>query len=177
LVQRLEARFQEEMQRKQNEPETKVYGGNQLVMADVHQTEEDLNNDALWGYEPGTTTAWRMAKKARNAEYVAAIAGKTQEAIEKGYSVEDAWYGARGYAVPSQMALPSSSPARAQKVETDKQREAREAREARGGARAWNRYYKANAKYRNPSYQAGQQVGQGIGLDRQVSRNTRKSIA
>ena len=37
-----------------------AHGGQQLALVDVFQTEEDLNKDACYGCEPGTTTRKRL---------------------------------------------------------------------------------------------------------------------
>jgi hypothetical protein len=45
-----------------------IYTENALVLADVISTEEDLNDDHLWGWPPGTSARKRKEREARNAE-------------------------------------------------------------------------------------------------------------
>lgn len=45
-----------------------VYTENALVLSDVISTEEDLNDDHLWGWPPGTSARKRKERDARNEE-------------------------------------------------------------------------------------------------------------
>lgn len=66
-------------------------------LSDLYGNEEDLNNDFRRGYKPGTTAQKRREEEAEQLE----IKKKEEELIKNGTAVEDAWYLARGYDVPS----------------------------------------------------------------------------
>jgi hypothetical protein len=80
LVERLEQlrkeRLEEERRRAEEERAKQSHpgyagSGTALVLADLIHTEEDYNNDFLYGYEPGTHARWRAERAARDAVWKA----------------------------------------------------------------------------------------------------------
>lgn len=180
LCERLTDRFNREKMEKRDPI---VHGGNQLVMADVHATEADLNNDAFNGWEPGTTTRHRLQREAEARQRQAAIAEKEAAYIADGYDADDAWHLARGYPAPSQVALSAATrvvvapaPVKPPRPMTEKQRADAEARQRRSDSAYYARQAKVNARYNNPVFRAGAAKAEGIGLDRQVGRDKAKGL-
>lgn len=66
-------------------------------LSNLYGSEEELNYDFRHGLKPGTTAQKRREEEAAELE----IQRKQEELIAKGASVDDSWYLARGYAVPS----------------------------------------------------------------------------
>ena len=163
LVQRLdEQRYQKEQETKKRQQEAAARGEAGLVkLSDLYNTEEELNQDARWGYEPGTTTRNRMEREARYA----AQREKERELVAQGMDASDAWYVARGMEAPGKSKLEG-------KTETDAQRRKREQREANESRRrhaAWDRQAHADWMKRNTeAYRHGAKTGHNIGLDQQV---------
>lgn len=173
LEQRRAQQLRESQAAQQARP-TSASGGKALVLSEVYSTEEDLNNDAFYNREPGTTARRRKEREAEAAQRQAELAAKERRLVEEeGYSIDDAWHVARGYPVPSQERLGGTS-------ETDAQRAKREEREAREWAKyqeqQYRRAYKQERRQSNPHFQAGRKTGMDIGLDVQVGQDKLKAI-
>lgn len=67
--------------------------GRALVLSDVYGTEADLNNDAMYGYAPGTTATKRREHEARVARQEA----RYEELKKQGVEDTEAWYLSHGY--------------------------------------------------------------------------------
>lgn len=166
LVDRLdEQRRQKEAETRRKSEEMAKSGETGLVrLSDVYQTEDDLNTDARYGYEPGTTARQRAESMAR--QHVCEM--KEEELVLQGTDANDAWYVARGFNIPNKEAVVVVE----SKKETDAQRRKREEREARERAKRrekWDRQYHQEAARRNdPAYRGGKSTGQEISLNKQV---------
>jgi hypothetical protein len=132
-------------------------------LADLYGSEDDLNQDFRRGHEPGTTARERRETKAKEEEY----ARKERELIEGGMDRDDAWYIARGHAVPQ-----SREPRQIRK-ETPSERRRREEAEERRDYREHLRYqperWKETDKRSHPSFRQGRMQGKDIGLGGSIS--------
>jgi hypothetical protein len=72
LETRLDQQRRDQEQAHAARQEPTVHGGNQLVV--LHTSEDDLNNDFLYGYEPGTTAARRAEREAMWAARATTVA-------------------------------------------------------------------------------------------------------
>lgn len=161
--------------------------GNALVLADAYGSEDDLNTDFMYGYEPGTTARNRAAHE---AEYAAKQA-KRNTLVAEGMDADKAWYIAHGYSeswyaaklekdaarAAEQAVVLAKAEAKANKSETDAQRAKREQREKRDEQAYYDRLNRTNSKIYHPAYMAGRQTGENIGLDTQVKSDSRKVIS
>lgn len=134
----------------------------ELVLADVYGSEEDLNNDALYGF-PAGTTATRKAEAKRKQDEQAA---HWKELQEQGVEKWEAWYLAHGYGTEDAKFLGSKF----------------NKRQRRGGGRGyrgghWTQGDEKHAqKVNSASYKAGRAAGDSIGLNSQVGAASRKRI-
>lgn len=144
-----------------------------VVLGDLYGTEDDLNNDLLYGYPAGTTANRRRerlaagpteslyVKKAR--ELLAATPSLSTEIArlqKEGYDEEGAmwWLGYNGGA------------------ETDAQRRKRERENQQYWKKQNKERAKAEARRSTEAYQAGHRTGGTIGLDQQVASETKRRI-
>lgn len=138
-----------------------------VVLRDYAQTEEDLNNDMKWGYEPGTTAQRRLAQEQRNRAYEIEAAAKRreietrmQELMAGGESYDRAWYLARGYDAKTVDKL--------LKPETEAQKRKREARDERYAQQQRDKEWRAAQKIDWRGYASGQARAEDVGLHDQV---------
>ena len=143
--------------------------GTSLTIVDLTKNEYDLNVDALEGLEPGTTTARRLAREARQAvlnaeweEEKKIVDAKTADLMAGGMSYDEAWHRARGH---------HWTPPKEPTPETEAQKRKREDRERRDNEKFWDKYYKENARKNTPEYAAGSAAGGDISLNRQVGKD------
>lgn len=122
-----------------------------IYLEDVHKKESDLNNDALNGWEPGTTERKRAEADARHKAWV-----KEWEARQE---VEE------------------NQPKLAPKPETEAQRRKREQRERNYEQRQKDRYAREVAKKDWNAYNAGGDAGSSINLDQQIDESVRPMIS
>ncbi len=155
--------------------------GTGLVLADVYSSEADYNNDALYGWEPGTTAEKRRLaaiKEAnrqaeREANRLAILAERPDidpnvlDFMLWGWTFEDATARAEKYYAPAKVD-PKPMTAR-QLLEQEKRRQRYE-------SDAYRRQSKLDAKIYSPAYQAGRETGGNIGLDKQVGKDSRAAI-
>lgn len=148
--------------------------GTALVLANVIATEQDLNEDYLWGLEPGTTARHRAEGEARMAANLAAYKAKMAE--------RDA----------AELADPSLKEARlkaeeAQQIENQKFWEKRDKREAQRVARAEREGRDpyagrtraptaAEQRAQMSSHWQGQRDGDQIGLDKQIDEDAKEQL-
>jgi hypothetical protein len=180
LVERLAARRAEmEAESRKKAEEEKVRSrhpgaasqGNALVvLTDVYGSEAELNQDALYGLEPGTTAAERRKREA--------IRAAEQKLREEGHSWNDAYYLARGMEIPKVPARPvETAPA---KPMSPSERRRREEAAQRANQRFWDRQarqeYSERQKKSHPSYKAGKDKGDAIGLDPQIGNQSNRRI-
>lgn len=140
-----------------------------VVLSDVYGSEEDLNRDAMYGYEPGTTARKRRENEARRAARQATIDAKIAELVASGMNEDDAWYVANG------MTPPSRQP-QVEKKESPSQRARRERAEQNYSYRYWHRQEKEERRKESAEYRAGHRTAETIGLDDQVSAQKRRSL-
>lgn len=141
--------------------------GTALVLADVIQAELDLNIDALWGYEPGTTAKERSDRLAR--QLAAEIAA--QEELRKRDEAEAA------DPILREIRLQREEDERLAKEAEDREYEKREARNAkrRKGTYRERRMNDREMRRYSSEFRAGYERGADIGLDAQVDhRNTKR---
>ena len=143
-------------------------GGTGLVLASVIQTEQDLNRDYFYGYEPGTTAARRAAEQARQC--AARLAA--DEALLQRERDELANPALR----EERLAAEAKAKAKNDKCWENyfKRAEKRQSRSSEGA-----RYRAQTAEEQRasmPSFSAGYRKGADIGLDKQVNKNNTKSI-
>lgn len=157
-------------------------GGTALVLASVIQSEDDLNNDYLQGWEPGTTARKRAESDARSAAWAAEWRVK-REAAERARDEAE-------LANPALKEARLAKEAEAQRLldeqnakwdrEWERKKAKREAYYQQHG-----RYPEDNKKKRltkeelrrtTPAFQAGYVKGADIGLDKQIDEQQRKGI-
>lgn len=147
-----------EERKKRDEAATRhSHGGTALVLADVIQTEEDLNNDYIYGYEPGTTARRRAEYQARQAAAKAAA----DELLRK----QDEWDKAH----PREAALRKAKEAEEYAA---KQRRwaAEDEKRSRQPART-RRLTSREERMQSHEFYAGHDKGGEIGLDQQLTNN------
>lgn len=114
-----------------------------VVFSDYIQMEDDLNNDLLWGWEPGTTAK-------RRAEWEAQASEREKERAAR--------------------PAPDATP------ETAKER----ARRERASQRWWESYSRRQSRdaerKASRGYREGQDAGERVGLDQQVSKGDRTKL-
>lgn len=166
LVDRLnEQRYEAEM------ASQKVADGDQyaVTLTSVYGSESELNQDAMYGREPGTTAMRNRAYRAQQAQREAERKVYNERAlalVANGMSKEAAWYVARGREVPE----PPKPMSEEELKEQAKREKARERRWARDEAR-WEQQRAAERRRQaDPAYQAGLAAAERISLN--VERTT-----
>lgn len=202
LTERLQERHQEEMRRQREDAERRnreqaarsshpgaASGGNALVVVleDYAQKERDLNDDLRRGVPEGTTARERAEQEERAAKHAAERderikqreAQMTELMRQHGVSFDVAWD-----VVVAKMELEDAvaKEKREQEKEAKKTDEQRR-READRDEKWFHDHQERERKKRqrdlerraHPSYRAGREAGDSVGLDRQVDkRETRK---
>lgn len=175
LVERLNAqRYEAEQESKRAKAEAQQTGNGTdlIVLSDVYGSEEELNCDALYGYEPGTTARrnreYANRRAAEDIKY-AADKRKEDELVAGGMNRRIAWYVARGYEIPADV---MDEP----KAETRREREARERRSERLHAK-WDReWQREQARKNSAAYQSGRMTAEEISLNQQIEKSDRTAI-
>lgn len=136
-----------------------------VLMSDMIQNEKDLNNDLLYGYEPGTTARQHREWEDQSRKNQERRDAREKELVVAGYPSKVAYYIALGYDEQRayQLAFPKPD-----KPETDAQRRKREQREERYDERYWSRYQKEASRLDQEGYTRGDRAGETIGLDAQL---------
>jgi len=170
LIERLnQRRIEQELEsRRAAQAQGNGTGTELMVLSDVYGSEEDLNQDALNGREPGTTARQRRERAAQWAAYEAqdkarreALRQREQELIAGGMSEHSAYYVARGLAIPP--------PPKAKTAKQQAKEEAREEREReRDEARRKREWERDEERRNHPAYRDGRASGNSIGLDEQI---------
>lgn len=135
---------------------------NALVLSDVYSSEDDLNQDHVWNFEPGTTARNRkLAEAKRNA-----MTAEDLAAQEARWAKQAAEWEAEKVAKLA--------------AETPAQRAKREAKEAREDQRRKEKQEREWAKYSerasHPAYLDGRAAANEIGLDAQVEEEMKRRI-
>jgi hypothetical protein len=153
--------------------------GTGLVLADVIQSEDDLNRDYQYGYEPGTSARLRAEQKAREANRTARrTMWKTDLAkFQETYGVEDF------EAMKLEDAREAKSEADWKLYMAGKPSDTfgagmKKQRASRATYGAYRERAKTAAEERAelPSYREGLRKGDTIGLDKQVDQNKKKAL-
>lgn len=149
------------------------------MLADVIQTEEDLNNDYIQGWEPGTTAENRRIKAAKE------VAAKAEREMWQAGDVERfrAVYGdARVLAWEDWQRRQEKANADFKLYMEGKWSEtygngykARKSR-ATGGGYRYRAKTAAEERAELPSYGQGRAKGDTIGLDKQVNKDRRDAL-
>lgn len=169
LVERLNALRREriaEDERKRKEQPTYSGGGNALVLLDVINSEHDLNEDYIYGLEPGTTAKKRAEQEARRA----AAQAKADEA----FRVQQEWDAAHPVEAAARKA--------AEKKELEEWWAEYKAKEAKRAARRKEpvqRYRAMTPQEQRAglhSFGEGMRKANDIGLERQVDADVRRGI-
>lgn len=145
-----------------------------VVLTDVYGTEEELNLDALHGFEPGHHARVRAERERRNS----AVQALKDQGIRFGVAWDMVNYGLDRAAAearnPEQVSVyeaPDPTP------ETEAQRSKRRQRDERESARYWERLGRKqraeDERRSHPDYLAGRRTADNVGLDNQVNQ-TRK---
>jgi hypothetical protein len=133
----------------------------ELVLTDVYGNEDDLNNDFLNKWAPGTTAANRRASEQRTMERKA----RQEQLVRDGYAQDVAFYMSYGYG--EQEAI---------KAAADYIRRSRRSG-GRGRSQDWTQGDEREyAKRNSASFRAGRVAGESIGLDTQVGRSKRNLL-
>ncbi len=148
-----------EERRKQEEARTRhSHGGFALVLADVIQTEDDLNEDYLHGLEPGTTGKRRAEEKARQAA--------AMDAYNKRMAEEQAKWDLFAKTNPEEAKRIVAERKRAIR-ERDAKWAAQDAKRAKAMTRP-RKMTRAEERMSSPEFYAGYDKGNEVGLDRQI---------
>jgi hypothetical protein len=143
------------------------HGGTALVLADVIQTEDDLNEDYLMGLEPGTTAKRRAEREARRA---AAQAAYNQQMAEE----QAKWD-----------AFAAANPEEAARIVRERERKAKEqeakwaaedARRAKQPSRE-RKLTSREQRMQSHEFYAGYDKAGEVGLDKQIDKSNTKRIA
>ncbi len=142
--------------------------GNSLVLADVISDENDLNNDHLNGWDPGTTAR----KRKEQEEYSAKWWADWQEKQAEAKRVQDEWDAAH----PEEAAARKDIERKAQeKADRDRQK-----RWAKQSSKPYNPRYRADtpaeARARTTAFREGSAKGNEIGLDQQVGNRNKERL-
>jgi hypothetical protein len=132
-----------------------IYTENALVLSDVISTEEDLNNDHLWGWAMGTSAQKRKEREARQAAADKAAAEALAEQNE---------YDA---------AHPEEAAARKAKEKAD-QDAAWERYKAKAGKQRTKKATPEEERRKLGSYYQGYEDGDDISLERQIDADKRR---
>lgn len=162
-----ERRWEAERESARKEAErAKMTGGTALVLSNVYGTEEDLNNDAINDFPPGTTAARRRER----AEKEAKRAQVEEELIAAGVEKTEAFYRSHGYGEDLSRELAAN---------WNKKSKSRR----RSSGRNWTRRWTSSAasdkhaqKVGSAAYNEGRRAGNNVGLDRQVGGSNTKVI-
>lgn len=137
--------------------------GMALVLADVAQTEQDLNQDLLHGYEPGTTARHR-------AEWEHRQVAARQEA-DRLLQERDAAEAADPALRDTRLAAEKAEAEYREKLEeAARKREERNARRRKGDGFRYRQETPREARARTSEYESGYRKGADIGLDKQIDR-------
>lgn len=148
-----------------------------VMLSDVIQTEIDLNEDFIQGLAPGTTARVRAEFEAKRAAAAAERKAKFDAAIAAGYLYEVAQYISYGYDPERAVELATPVEQAPKKPETDAQRRKRQAREEAESRRYWERQSRRGDKIDRGGYQAGNEAGADISLNRQVDEDRKRRLA
>lgn len=185
LDEQREAREEEDERRKKEAAATRRHPsaapaepGTALVLTDVYGSEEELNQDRLHGLEPGTTSAARREREARQEEARQREIRREahQEQLEKdGVPYPKSYYMACGYSEDRAQALHDEY----EKDQADAAK--REAKRSKARTHNYSSNYRESAKDRSewerqqsPAYKAGSKAGDRVNLDQQIENARRK---
>lgn len=138
--------------------------GKSLILADVIQTEQDLNDDYLYGYEPGTTARHRAENAAHRARALAEAARLLVER-DAAEAANPALKEARLKREAIEAAIRAKADAEWERKWNRRSHNTRERQET-----------PREARRRMGSYQTGYSDGADIGLDKQVDAKTTRRI-
>lgn len=172
LVERLDAlraKMEEESERRAQEekarsrhPASAPTANALIVLSDVYGTEDDLNQDFRYGYEPGTTARKRRERAAKDAARDEKV--KTLQATGLPYDV--AW------------AMVTWNWTREKAEEQVKEWKKQRARSERRYQSSWTRAdERSHRRKSSAEYAAGRATGDDIGLDGQIDRDDRKTLS
>jgi len=151
LSERLDAKRREmEAQSRTDRMDARRGNGTDLVLSDVFSSEEDLNNDFYYGYEPGTTARRRKEREEQDRIRAEEFRREREEYIAR-----------HGAVVVVQEDV---------KPKTEKELEKERRAEERWRATYQRRQEREAAKIDHHAYHAGSFAGRDIGLDDQIEQ-------
>lgn len=163
-----ERKAREEEKRRQH-PAYAGSGKNALVLSDVYHNEEELNLDLHYGYAPGTTTRARLEREERNRK----VNEHFQRLMKDGVDEDEAWLIACGNTPERAKELIANQRKMEAEYEARPQRKSRASTSSRGPS--WTKADQRDFDRRHSSsYRAGQQSGEDIGLDKQVTEEEKQ---
>jgi hypothetical protein len=139
-----------------------------VVLSDFVQDEQDLNDDFVMGYAPGTTKANRAKREAQWKAERAARKAKEASLIAQGIPANVAYHMAFGATYEEAM--------KQAKPETASERAKREQSNAKWQDREYRRRAREAAKYDVGAYLKGQKAGDSISLVQQMNQKSAAKI-
>lgn len=146
-----------------------------VTLDDVYGSEEDLNTDAQYGYEPGTTARERREREAKSA----AAKAKCDALVAAGKSYDVAyWMAYCGYS--EQKAIETEAASKKRDEENAKRERKNEQRRARSGGGFRSRWTNADQRdyerRNSPVFAEGRKTGDKISLNKQVGSDPAKKL-
>ena len=171
-----EERKREEARTRARHPGAAPTSGTEIVLAEVYQSESDLNEDFLRGLEPGTTAAKRAAAQAERA----AKDARYQQLMEQGLEHDIALLMA--YSGYTQERAEQIVEAWCERDAAEAKAEAKRAKRRRyssGSSRSgWtNKDQREWERHNSPAFKAGNATGGKIGLDVQVGEDRKRRLS
>lgn len=140
-----------------------------VVLSDYIQDENDLNNDMVRGWEPGTTKRKRQKREAEDLAIKAQREAREQELIQAGEDPEMAYYMACGWSRETAMKI--------LKPETEAQRRKRERQSYRSWERHQARAGREARKVDHIGYRRGNEAGERVSLNQQVDQGSARKLS
>ena len=156
-------RWDREQEARRREQENKGTG-TEVTIFGVKTMEEDLNNDYLNGWEPGTTARQRAEREASYETYRREQAEK--KAAHEHRMANDPAYAANWRAV--------EAAAKKQLDDYNKKEQAKARRREKNGGGYYRRENEQDRRRDSAAYSAGRRAGNDIGLDPQVKKTATK---
>ena len=158
-------------------------GGTALVLASVIASEEDLNNDYLQGWEPGTTSRRRAEDKAAQAANLARWKQQREEAEARRDAEEAANPALKEARLAREEAAKQEEAERQAKWDAEYQkkqaakRKRDEAYFEQHGHYPQQRQTAADRRRNSDEFWEGYDRGGGIGLDQQLTEEERRALS
>lgn len=173
---RIMARLSAERRERTKRDEESRGDGTALVLADVANTEHDLNRDHFYGYEPGTHAARRAEAAARQAKYTAEYEERMRAHEERLRTDEEY---AKQYK-EQQAREKAEADERRAKSDAAEKRRMRNANKPGYDSMGYKIQYRSmtaqEKRASSTAFVAGYHDGANVSLNKQVDEDTRKGI-